>query len=207
MFASDHRLSVDESDLAALIKSVARGDEDSFAKLYDRTSPLTYGLAVRMLGNTPAAEEVLCEAYDRIRGQAIEYDDSACAPLTWLVIITRSLALSRLRSGGHNERRDVSLEIMDSENKTKSNSKHCPAVAKRQRSTLMILKILTPDERQALELAYCSGLRVTEIAKHLNQPIGAVKFVIRSGMIKLRVQLESIRPEKKVSTATLLQKG
>ena len=61
--------------------------------------------------------------------------------------------------------------------------------------------------RSVLKLAYFSGLKATEIAKRLNQSIGAVKSVMRSGMIKLRAQLESIRKEEKVSTVTLLQKG
>lgn len=57
-------------DTSSLIKRVARSDEDAFAMLFDQTSPLLYGLAVRMLGNVAAAEEVLCEAYDEVRRQA-----------------------------------------------------------------------------------------------------------------------------------------
>lgn len=196
-----------EQDLSVLLKRVAEGDERAFAALYDATSSLVYGLALRMLGNVRAAEDVVCETYTRAWERAFEYSHNGCAPLTWLVMITRGIALSRLRSGRQNKGSDVSLVMRNSENWMKLNPKRNGVASKRQRSTLMILKPLTLDERQALELAYFSGLKATEIAKHLNQSIGVVKFVMRSGMIKLRAQLESIRKEEKVSTATLLQKG
>jgi RNA polymerase sigma-70 factor (ECF subfamily) len=197
MCAGNHKLSLDERDLAMLIRSVARSDEDAFATLYDRTSPLVYGLAVRMLGNTAAAEEVLCEAYDHVWRHANEYDDSACVPFTWLVTTTRNLALARLRSGGLDKVDKELLDSTDGRCLTKTvNLENCHPFSKPRSIVLSILDALSSGERQALELAYFSGLKATEIANHLSQSASVVKSLMRTGMIKLHERLEPLQKEE-----------
>ena len=51
------------------------------------------------------------------------------------------------------------------------------------------LKLLKPDERQAIEAAFFSGLTYAEVAARFNQPLGTVKTRIRSGLHKLRQAL------------------
>jgi RNA polymerase sigma-70 factor (ECF subfamily) len=51
------------------------------------------------------------------------------------------------------------------------------------------LALLTPGERQAIDVAFFSELTYAETAKRLNQPIGTVKTRIRSGLEKLRQAL------------------
>jgi RNA polymerase sigma-70 factor (ECF subfamily) len=51
------------------------------------------------------------------------------------------------------------------------------------------LDILTPDERQAIEAAFFSELRYSEVATRLNQPLGTIKTRIRTGLHKLREAL------------------
>jgi RNA polymerase sigma-70 factor (ECF subfamily) len=48
------------------------------------------------------------------------------------------------------------------------------------------LAVLTPDERQAMEMTFFAGLTHAEAAARLNQPLGTVKTRIRSGLHKLR---------------------
>jgi RNA polymerase sigma factor (sigma-70 family) len=48
---------------------------------------------------------------------------------------------------------------------------------------------LTPDQRQALELSFFSGLSHSELAEHLGRPLGTVKTHIRLGMMKMRLFL------------------
>jgi RNA polymerase sigma-70 factor (ECF subfamily) len=50
-------------DGAALIKHIANGDESAFATFYDTTSRLIYGLLLRILGNSAAAQQVLVAVY------------------------------------------------------------------------------------------------------------------------------------------------
>jgi RNA polymerase sigma-70 factor (ECF subfamily) len=61
----------------------------------------------------------------------------------------------------------------------------------RQRRSLLqsALTALTPEERQAIEAAFFSELTYSEVAAHLDQPIGTVKTRLRSALAKLRKAL------------------
>src|SRR3712207_40055 len=84
---------------AALIRSVAGGDQRALAALYDSTSRLVYGLVLRILGDAGAAEEVLLDVYTQVWRQAGNYSERRGSPLAWLTTIARSRAVDRLRAG------------------------------------------------------------------------------------------------------------
>ena len=65
------------------------------------------------------------------------------------------------------------------------------AMARRQDADRLrtALTVLTPDEHQAIETAYFSGLTYVEAAERLNEPVGTIKTRIRSGLAKLREAL------------------
>ncbi|MEZ4468804.1 MAG: sigma-70 family RNA polymerase sigma factor [bacterium] len=94
-----------------LVLGMAQGDKSALGQLYDRHAPLLLGVALRLLGDRPEAEDlvhdVLIEAWQR----ADTYDPARASVRSWLLLRLRSRALDRLRSARISRRAGVSDEV------------------------------------------------------------------------------------------------
>ena len=68
------QLQAREEALAALVGRAAEGDQMALAALYDETSALVYGLALRILRDQYAAEDVTIDVYAQVYQQVSIYD-------------------------------------------------------------------------------------------------------------------------------------
>jgi RNA polymerase sigma-70 factor (ECF subfamily) len=168
------------------------GDQSALTALYDSTKRLVYGLALRVLGDTATAEEVLFDVYSQVWRQASSYDRGRGAPLAWIMTIARSRAIDRLRSGRQEQQRKEPLETARAEPAATVNPEEASVIAERRRIVRSALESLTAEQREVIELAYYSGLSHSEIAVKLGQPLGTVKTRTRLGMMKLRERLHPI---------------
>jgi RNA polymerase sigma-70 factor (ECF subfamily) len=176
----------------ALLARVAQGDQQAFEQLYDESSSLLFTLAMRILGDRDEAEELMQDVYLEVWRKVVRYDTGRGSPIAWLVTITRSRAIDRLRSRaakGHGlttsieETQAAELPNRDpSPFETQANSELRTSVRK-------ALAELPGGQREALELAYYKGLSHSEIAVSLNEPLGTIKTRIKLGMSKLRTAL------------------
>ncbi|MDY7094349.1 MAG: sigma-70 family RNA polymerase sigma factor [Acidobacteriota bacterium] len=187
--------SADKTSSAAeernLIHRIADGDGEALGELYDRYSPLLLGLARRILRRDGDAEEVLQEVMLQVWKQAHRYEKSRSAVTTWLVLLTRSRAIDRLRS---QRSRDRTLDAYQVETPVQ---KHASATAsgtvlmnERRERLSTALADLPEEQRQVLELAFYSGLSQSEIAAAIDIPLGTVKTRTLLAMRKLRKALE-----------------
>jgi len=83
--------------LAALLSRISLSDQRAFEELYRLTSAHLYGVALRIVGERPIAEEIVQEAYVNIWHHAGAYDAARSQPLTWLMSIVRNRALDLKR--------------------------------------------------------------------------------------------------------------
>jgi RNA polymerase sigma-70 factor (ECF subfamily) len=181
-----------DQDLVSLVELVATGDQSALATLYDATNRLIYSLVLRVLGDVSSAEEVLIDVYTQVWRQAASYDANRGAPLAWMATIARSRAIDRLRSGWQDQRRKESLDVLGDAPAGTASPEETAAESERQRLVREALNLLTPEQREVIELAYYSGLSHSEIAEKLNQPLGTVKTRTRLGMMKLREALSPL---------------
>lgn len=176
-----------QSDLAEaeLLSAVARRDERAFAALYDQYSSILFGLLLRILRSRPEAEDVLQEVFLQVWQQAAAFDPARGRPFTWLVTLTRSRAIDRLR-------------MLDSRDRAAQRSaKEAPPGADATRTDDLAINTeyrelvegalaqLPEEQRRALVLAYLDGMSQSEIAAKTGQPLGTVKTRTRAGLMKL----------------------
>jgi RNA polymerase sigma-70 factor (ECF subfamily) len=184
-----------DQDLISLVELVATGDQSALATLYDATNRLIYSLILRVLGDVSSAEEVLIDVYTQVWRQAASYDANRGAPLAWMATIARSRAIDRLRSGWQDQRRKEPLDILGDAQASAASPEEMAAASERQSLVREALSLLTPEQREVIELAYYSGLSHSEIAEKLKQPLGTVKTRTRLGMMKLREALAPLLGE------------
>ena len=84
--------------LEAMIARISKGDRAALESLFDATSAKLHALSVAMLKDRPLAEDNLEQVYVRVWKEAKAFADSGLKPMTWMISLTRSGALSRLRN-------------------------------------------------------------------------------------------------------------
>jgi RNA polymerase sigma-70 factor (ECF subfamily) len=178
--------SAEPSD-AALVAALAE-DPAALAGLYDRHAALVYGLALKVLASPTEAEDLTQEIFVTLR-QASTFDPTRGTLSAYLVTLTRSRAIDRLRARGRSRRL---LEQWNAE-PTRAAAAPSPldALALRERTEHVraALAALPETQRTVLELAYFRGLSQTEIATELDTPLGTVKTWARKGLSALRALL------------------
>lgn len=184
---ADQRAS--EAAWAGLIREIASGAQEALGTLYDASSSMVYGLALRIVGNPATAEEVTLDVYTQVWRQAANFDTRRGAPSAWLITLTRSRAIDRLRS------RDYVRPAPPEEAprpEASATPEETTALTERRRLVQEACAQLPPEQRQVLELSYFSGLSHHEIAQELDLPAGTVKTRIRLGIKKLRDLLQPL---------------
>jgi RNA polymerase sigma-70 factor (ECF subfamily) len=178
-------------ELPELIARTAQGDEVALAQLYDRTSSLVHGLALKILGEVEAAEEVTVDVYLQVWRQAERYDAARGAALGWLLTIARSRSIDRRRSQTTHREAGAAEGAIHTRATAgvASGLEDVVGAIERRHAVQHALMHLSPDERRTIELAYYQGLSHSEIATQLGTPLGTVKTRIRLGMMRLRQEL------------------
>ena len=168
-----------------LVRRMAAGDQSAMAELYDQTSALVFSLALRIVADHGAAEEVLLDVYAQAWHRAAAYQPSRGTPSAWLLNLTRCRAIDRLRAG----RRAHTTEQLASAAEVAADApspEALSAAAEHCRLVRQALATLSAELREVIDLAYFGGLSHSEIADQLGQPLGTVKTRIRTAMMRLR---------------------
>jgi len=167
-------------DDAALLAVVKRGDEYAMASLFDRYSKIVYSVALRVLRDPAAAEDVLQEVFMQIWRSPDGFVATRGSLGGWLAVVARNRSIDALRR----KRRAESVEeIALASDYNLADEAERNMMIEKARS---IIHQLPMEQRKTLEMAFFDGLTHTEIAEMTGDPLGTVKSRIRSALSALR---------------------
>ena len=164
----------------ALIAKVRVGDEAAMAQLYDRYSSVVYAVALRVLADTGAAEDVLQEVFMQLWRNPGLFDSSRGNLGPWLAVITRNRSIDALRR--RRPESDIDDVVVSIAPDLAGDAERAIAMQKVRN----VLADMPSAQRTALEMAYFEGLTHTEIAEKSGEPLGTIKTRIRAGLMMLR---------------------
>jgi len=172
-----------------LMAALAERDQAALDQLYARYAPDLYAVALQILHSPPDAQGLLTELFWEIWQKNKRFNPDRGSVRTYLVLLTRSRALDRLRS-------ETTRRTHESQQREEQASRQQDvqlnvdpqrlAIRDEERQlVLAALAELTTAQQDAVQLSFFEGLTHREIAERLGQPLGTIKTHIRQGLIKL----------------------
>lgn len=173
-----------ESD-DSLLEAIRGRNEAAIGVLYDRYGRIAFGLALRVLGDRGAAEDVVQEAFLSIWRRAESFETARGSVRTWLLSIVHHRSIDRLRGTSGRRRQDAPIDDFERILAVADPWREVSQII--QRETLQRAISTLPDaQRQAVEMAYFDGYTQQEIATAMDVPVGTVKGRLRLAMQRLR---------------------
>jgi len=154
-----------------LIRAIAQRDRHAMQALFAQHRLRVYRFALRLVDDRDAAEDLVSEVFLEVWRHAGRFE-GRCRVSTWLLAITRNLALSMLRR--HR------LERLDQgEAETVPDHADDPETAfQRQQQSAIVAHCLTKlsaAHREVIDLVYYHGRSIDEVAAIIRVPPSTVK--------------------------------
>jgi RNA polymerase sigma-70 factor (ECF subfamily) len=173
----------DRDHLSALLRSVAGGDRQALAGVYQRTSAKLYGICLRVLREERDAQDVLQEVFLTVWKRAGHFDASKASPITWLAVLTRNKCIDRLRRGSiRSVGLDDAVDVQD-------DGKSAPEVIEEKQEAQRLHQCLEELEDRTggmIRSAFFDGITYAQLAERELVPLGTMKSLIRRGLIRLK---------------------
>ncbi len=190
------RANPESAALLRALQQMASGDHPALAACYDLMGSVVFSLAVRMLRDRAAAEDVSQDIFVQIWRQAGNYDPQRGSPEAWIMMIARTRILDRIRSRGAG----VVLKAVGDNLPDAPAAEDWPddlAITREDAANVrQALAELPEEQRQAVELAFFDGLTHMEISEKTSVPLGTIKTRIRLGLMKIRDRLRLVMDEE-----------
>ena len=173
-----------------LATRLVAGDESALREAYRAHAPAVHGLALRVLSNEALAEEIVQDVFVRLWEQPERFDVSRGPIRAFLLSMTHSRAVERVRSEESQRRRRTELGRQPV--RAGTDPARLLETEEAEQAVRAALAELPDVQRRPIEMAYFDGLSYREVAVELNEAEGTVKYRIRMGMQKLRAALRAL---------------
>lgn len=173
-----------ENDPSALT-FLEQGDKPAMATLYDRYSRIVYSVALQVLHEPQAAEDVLHEVFMQLWRTPSSFMPARSCLGGWLAILARNRAVDALR---RKRPGDFVEGVALSSSYDLQDEARQKAFAERTRA---IAQQLPREQRKSLEMAFFDGLSHSEIAEITGETSSTVKMRIRTALLSFRKAFQS----------------
>jgi RNA polymerase sigma-70 factor (ECF subfamily) len=163
---------------------VCERDVAAFEAIYDSYHRLVYGIALKMLADAMAAEDLTQAVFLKLWSAPDAFAAGNFG--AWLARVTRNRALDALRSRAARVESELPADVPLAG--SLDEAVFATLDAERVRAALAALP---PEQRDPIELGFFGGITHEEIARRTATPLGTVKTRIRAGLRRLRAQLET----------------
>ena len=174
-----------------IVRSIAAHSPEGLEALYDRYGPLAHTVALRILSDRGAAEDVVQESFLSVWRRGSTYEPGRGSLRSWICTIVRNRAIDRLRGDRHRGRLDSPLDHETIE-PVVGDPWAAVEVQLSGQAVRRALADLPSEQRQTIELAYYGGYSQSEIAAAMEVPLGTVKGRVRIALDKLRTALAGL---------------
>jgi RNA polymerase sigma-70 factor, ECF subfamily len=174
-----------------LMKAMAVDPTNALAALYDRYAGLVFGLAAAILTSPQEAEDLTHEIFLALCNRW-DYDPRRGPLRAFLITMTRSRAIDRIRAGGRRRKLVERWSRLPAPESAPFQALDDLSLAECSLRVRAALAELPDHQRKVLELAYYKDLSQTEIARELEAPLGTVKSWARQGLFRLRRSLQDL---------------
>ncbi len=172
----------------ALLTGLAAGDKTAAVVFVRRFQRRVFGVAMAVMHDEGRAAEVAQDAFVRAWRHAGSFDPRRGSVTTWLLAITRNLAIDRVRMETVRPADPVDPATLV-RHASPSVPEDSVVTASETQRVLTALELLPDAQRRAVTLATIGGRTTQEISESEQIPLGTAKTRIRDGLMKLRVLL------------------
>jgi RNA polymerase sigma factor (sigma-70 family) len=171
-----------ETGTDGLLIELKSRSEAAFAILYDQYAAVLWSVALKIVKNEAAAEEILQDTFVNIWRFIEQYDPGKGTLLTWMLNITRNKCKDYFRSKYYQSTlRQEGLSDKHHHVSNGSVDKHAESA-----ELLILAQKLEPKYREIIDLVYIHGYSQEEVSIQLNIPLGTVKTRCREAIRQLR---------------------
>jgi len=173
-----------------LARRLCAGDESALGEVYDRYSSFVFGLALRVLGDRTAAEDITQDVFVGLWDKPDRFDPTRGTLRAYLGTLTHRRAVDLVRREEARRRRETRTTWRDT---TEATTVDDLALAGLDSDALRsAVASLPPPQRQAVELAYFHGHTYRQVADAMGIPEGTAKSRLRLALARIA---ESIHPD------------
>ncbi len=169
----------------------------ALGQIYDRHADLVYGTSLKVLGNAQEAEDLTQDIFIKLAERA-DYDPKRGSLRTFLMVLTRSRAIDRVRSRQSTQRSKARWQadyVQPTTTLSISDIYTVNVSDEQSQAVKAALSQLSEQQKQVLHLTYYEGLTQSVIAERLELPLGTVKSYARRGLLQLRKILQNRQGE------------